>query len=61
MHTTTKDAAAKLGKSVRTIHRMVAAGELHPVGKAPGVRGAYLLDADEVERVAARLAAKSAA
>lgn len=55
MHTTTKDAAAKLGKSVRTIHRMVAAGELHPIGKAPGVRGAYLLDSDEVDRLAARL------
>ncbi len=45
---TTTQVAALLGVSVRTVHRMVAAGHLDPAVKAPGTRGAYLFDPDSV-------------
>ncbi len=51
-HMTTAEAARTLGVSVRTIHRMVAAGTLTAPIKLPGLRGAYLLDAAEVRRLA---------
>ena len=51
-HLTTAQAAEALGVSVRTVHRMVAAGTLTPTMKLPGTTGAYLLDAAEVRNLA---------
>lgn len=52
------EAARILGKSPRTVHRMVDAGELTPVMVAPGgFKGAYLFDRADVERVKAEAAA----
>lgn len=52
------EAARILGKSPRTIHRLVKAGDLNPVYTAPGGQhGSYLFDRDEVERLAAGSAA----
>lgn len=48
---TTAQAAAALGVSVRTIHRMVDAGTLTATIKLPGLRGAYLLDANQIASV----------
>lgn len=49
----TTEAAALLGKSPRTIHRMVKAGTLTPALVAPGgFAGAYLFDPDEVAALA---------
>lgn len=44
------DAATRLGVSRRTILRLVDSGQLVPVMKAPGLRGAYLFTEDEVAR-----------
>ena len=41
---TTAQAAAIRGCTVRTVHRMVQRGALHPVQQFPGYRGAYLFD-----------------
>lgn len=48
----TAEAAQKLNCDVRTIHRMVARGDLTPVVQAPGLRGAMLFDSEEIERLA---------
>lgn len=51
-------AAVILCVSVRTVHRMVAAGTLTPALTAPGgPHGAYLFYADEIERAKAEVAA----
>lgn len=47
----TSDVACELGVDVRTVHRMVAAKRLAPVTKAPGLRGAYLFNPADVERL----------
>lgn len=48
------EAARILGKSPRTVHRMVKAGDLTPVMTAPGgFAGTYLFSRAEVERVKA--------
>ena len=48
----TAEAAQVLGKSTRTIYRMVNAGALTPALVAPGGRvGSYLFDRADVERV----------
>lgn len=52
MHST-KQAAEALGVSVRTIHRLVSAGELVPVLKLPGRTGPYLFDDAEIIRTRA--------
>lgn len=44
---TTQEMAARLGVSVRTIHRMVAAGTLTPARKLPGRTGGYLFSDTE--------------
>ena len=49
---TSAEAAEQLGVSVRTVHRMVSAGELTPTIKLRGLRGAYLFDADQIARKA---------
>ena len=45
---TTKEAADILKESIYTTLRRVTAGELTPVTKLPGLRGAYLFDATQV-------------
>jgi excisionase family DNA binding protein len=46
---TTAEVAAALGVHVRTVHRMVARGELTPAFKAPGLRGPLLFDKEAVD------------
>ncbi len=48
------DAARILGVSVHTVGRYARRGVLVPVMKAPGLRGAYLFDRRDVERLAKR-------
>lgn len=44
------EAAAILGKSPRTVHRLVEAGELTPAHVAPGgFKGVYLFDRSAIE------------
>lgn len=48
------EAARILGRSPRTVHRMVGSGELEPAVVAPGGRaGVYLFRRADVERVKA--------
>lgn len=47
------EAARMLGVTPQTVARRVRAGELAPVVKGPGLRGAYLFDAEQIERAAA--------
>ena len=50
----TAEAAKMLGKSHRTVHRLVEAGELVPVLTAPGgFKGAFLFKRSDVERLKA--------
>lgn len=49
----TAEVARMLGKSHRTVHRLVQAGTLKPALVAPGGRkGAYLFNRAEVEKLA---------
>lgn len=51
------EAAAILGKSQRTVHRLVASGRLVPAFTAPGgFAGAYLFSREDVETLAAERA-----
>ena len=53
----TAEVARLLGKSPRTVHRMVKAGTLKPAMTAPGgYAGTYLFDPAEVERAKAAAA-----
>lgn len=54
---TSAQAGVILGKSARTVQRMVDAGEIAAAQKLPGPNGAYLFSPTEVERVRAELAA----
>lgn len=50
----TSEVARVLGKSPRTVHRMVADGRLTPAMVAPGgFVGTWLFDRVEIERLAA--------
>lgn len=50
----TAEVAQILGKSPRTVHRMVKAGLLTPVMTAPGgFAGTYLFDRADIEALAA--------
>lgn len=48
----TAEVARLLRRSIRTVHRQAAAGQLATVGKLPGTRGAYLFDRSYVEGLA---------
>lgn len=54
---TSAQAGVILGKSARTVQRMVDAGEITAAQKLPGPNGAYLFASTEVERVRTELAA----
>lgn len=51
---TSAQAAGFLGVHRRTLTRWVASGRIVPLDQLPGIRGAYLFDPAEVERVAAQ-------
>ena len=53
---TSRDAAARLGVDVRTLHRWTKAGRIAPLLKVPGYRGAYVFDVADVEALAAERA-----
>ena len=47
---TTAEVAERLGRTARTVVRLVEAGDLTPVTKTPGIRGAYLFAERDVTR-----------
>ncbi len=50
---TTPEAAKLLRRSTRTVHRLVAAGELTPIKRLDvGPNGALIFDRRDVERIA---------
>lgn len=53
---TARATAARLGRSVSTVHRYVAEGKLTPALRIEGLRGAAFFHAADVDRLAARLA-----
>jgi excisionase family DNA binding protein len=53
----TAEAARRIGVSVATINRWADTGTLAPAAKAPGLRGARLFSAVDVERVKSERAA----
>lgn len=57
---TSLEAAEVLDVSYSTISRMVADGRIKPLKKLPGLRGAHLFAASEVERVRQERTAASA-
>lgn len=59
---TSSQAGVLLGRSARTVHRLVTDGQLSYAKQLTGPNGAYLFHRAEVERLAAKRAdAKSAA
>lgn len=48
---TTRSVALLLGESIRQTIRRVERGDLKPAQKLPGLRGAYLFDRAEVDRL----------
>lgn len=51
---TTAQVAAIIGRNTRYVARLVDAGRLTPLTKLPGLRGAYLFRAVDVEAIDAR-------
>lgn len=51
---TTREAAARAGVHIRTIHRWVEDGHLSPFHKIPGGTGAYLFTPDAVDLAVVR-------
>ena len=54
----TREASALLGVTTRTVARWVEEGVLTPAAQAPGPRGAYLFDEEQIDRLAAERAAE---
>ena len=50
---TSREAAKRLHVHVRTVHRMIADGRLKKRDQIPGYRGDFLIDENDVERLAA--------
>lgn len=50
------EACAVLDVSRDTLIRMIASGKIKKAHKLPGMNGAWVLDRDEVEQIAARKA-----
>ena len=57
----TSEAARRLGRNVSTVHRWVRAGRLQPAVKTPGIRGARLFHAADVDRLAEDLRSEAGA
>ena len=57
---TTKQAAERLGRTVRQVHYLVQQGDLSPVSRLEGPRGALFFAEAEVDRLAERLIAEAA-
>ena len=53
---TSGEAGVLLGKSARTVQRMVEAGSLTPVRRLPGVNGAYLFNRTDIKSLLAETA-----
>ena len=51
---TTGEAGRMIGRSARTVQRLIESGELLTVGKLAGVNGHFLLDRAVVETLAAK-------
>lgn len=51
-HMPTAEAAVALGVDTRTIHRMIARGELRGEKLSTGTRSAFLIRRKDVERIA---------
>lgn len=49
----TSEVAEIMGKSVRTVHRLIQSGDLKPALKIAGQSGAYLFNRSDVEALAA--------
>lgn len=56
---TTAEAGEVLGRNSRAVQRLVQKGRLRHAQKLAGPNGAYLFEPEEVQRVAAELAADS--
>lgn len=56
---TSTQAGQILGKSGRTVVRMIEAGQLPVAGKLPGPNGAFLIRLGDVEALARRLAVRA--
>lgn len=54
---TSPQVALRIGKSIRTVHRLVLSGELVPAMKLPGPNGAFLFRPADVDRLTRRDAA----
>lgn len=54
---TSPQVALRLGKSIRTVHRLAESGALVPTQKLPGPNGAFLFRRTDVERLAKTQAA----
>lgn len=55
----TREASALLGVHTRTVARWVDDGILTPAAQAPGPRGAYLFDAEQIDALAAERTAEA--
>ena len=53
------EAAPILGEDARTVQRKAKAGE-YPAAKLPGLRGAYIFNRADIERIAAERKADAA-
>jgi excisionase family DNA binding protein len=51
---TTGEAGRMIGRSARTVQRLIESGELPTVGKLAGVNGHFLLDRAVVETLVAK-------
>lgn len=49
-----KEASEIIGESVKNTIRRVESGQLKPVTKLPGLRGAYLFDRADIEAIATK-------
>jgi hypothetical protein len=47
----TREASERLGESIRQTIRRVESGKLEPVAKMPGLRGAYVFNAADIDRL----------
>ena len=56
----TAEAAALLGVSIRTIHRLVVSGALKPLLKYPGKTGGFLFARSTIDRYMSRRTTKAA-